>query len=203
MNKMKVCQIARHRVNIDGTGIRTLIVVKNCELNCKFCINPKALNVGTGYKEFTARDLYEEIIIDKPYFIATNGGITFGGGEPLLYACEIARFAKMVNKEFSIYLETSLNVELEQVYFVDKCIDKYYIDIKTMNPEIYRSYTGGSLERVLNNLEHLLNRVNVDDVIVRIPVIPGYTTEADQNESMKQLMKMGVTKFDLFTYQVQ
>ena len=74
--------IIRHRIPTDGDGVTTLVGLKGCPLACKYCLNPQC---GTAKSErLTADELYEKVRIDDLYFIATGGGITFGGGEPLL-----------------------------------------------------------------------------------------------------------------------
>ena len=49
-----------------------------------------------------------------------------------------------------------------------------------MNPDIYKTYTGGDLSVALNNLRHLLILAGPDRIVVRIPIIPGYTSVDDQ-----------------------
>lgn len=57
------------------------------------------------------QEILDEVMVDDLYFQATNGGITFGGGEPLLRSDEIVDFCKRRPMEWRIYVETSLNVE--------------------------------------------------------------------------------------------
>ena len=90
--KLPVVEILRYRVGTDGTGIRTLIIVEGCPLRCRHCINPETWDGTETIKEYSLEELYDEIKIDDIYFQATNGGITFGGGEPVLYAEFIANF---------------------------------------------------------------------------------------------------------------
>ena len=132
--------------------------------------------------------------------MATSGGVTFGGGEPLLYIDQISSFKKCCRDEFTIYVETSLNVPVHSIEKAAKCIDQFIVDIKTMNSDIYKTYTGGDLGVAVNNLQHLLTLAGPDRIVVRIPVIPGYTTVDDQTCYMKELKKFGIENFDLFTY---
>ena len=77
------------------------------------------------------------------------------------------------------------------------------IDIKDMNPDIYRDYTGQSNALVLENLRLIAETERQSDCIVRIPLIPGYNTDADRENSRKALEALGFTRFDLFTYQIR
>ena len=79
----------------------------------------------------------------------------------------------------------------------------FYVDCKDTNPEIYRSYTGRDNGLMLENLKGLLAMVGPERIIVRLPLIPEYNTEQDQQKSKVLLTQLGITQFDLFTYQVR
>ena len=82
-------------------------------------------------------------------------------------------------------------------------VNTLIIDIKDMNPDIYRDYTGQSNALVLENLRLIAEAGRQSDCIVRIPLIPGYNTDADRDASRKVLEALGFTRFDLFTYQIR
>ena len=197
---MKISSLHRLRINRDGEGIRTLIVTYGCNLQCRYCINPQTWEGKGSYKVYSPEELYQEIALDSPYFMATSGGVTFGGGEPLRYVDQIVDFKHYCNGDFTIFAETSLYVSDKDVRKAAYCFDKFFVDIKTMDPIIYKEYTGGDLSLALNNLELLLSLVDPDRVEVRIPVIPEYTSEEDQRRYQKELIQFGVIHFDLFTY---
>lgn len=69
-----------------------------------------------------------------------------------------------------------------------------------MNAEIYKRYTGGDPSLMVRNLRYLLERKNPEQILVRVPLIPEYNTEADQEASRKKLLEMGVKNLDLFKY---
>ncbi|MDE6109409.1 MAG: radical SAM protein, partial [Muribaculaceae bacterium] len=81
--RAKIIGISRHRLSTDGEGITTLVAFHGCPLRCRYCINPHSLGDGRAFQEYSPEQLYDETRIDELYFVATNGGITFGGGEPL------------------------------------------------------------------------------------------------------------------------
>ena len=145
----------------------------------------------------------DEVAVDDLYFKATNGGITFGGGEPLLRADEIADFCMRRPMEWRIYIETSLNVERRAIETVAPYIDHYYIDVKDMNPDIYRRYTSRDNSRVIENLHWLADHTALEKVTIRLPHIPDYNAQADTAKSRQQLEAMGFRHFDSFEYIVQ
>ena len=85
---------ARHRLGIDGEGVTTLVAAWGCPLQCRFCLNPQCRDKNTPIKQITPEELFNMAKIDDLYFRATGGGITFGGGEPLLHAEFIRAFRK-------------------------------------------------------------------------------------------------------------
>ena len=76
------------------------------------------------------------------YFLATGGGITFGGGEPCLYSDFIKEFKTCCGEEWNITLETSLNVPFANLKNIFPVVNNYIVDIKDINNEIYKKYTG-------------------------------------------------------------
>ena len=144
--------------------------------------------------------LYEKVRIDELYFLATGGGVTFGGGEPLLYSEFLVEFREVCGKDWHLCAETSLNVPWENVEKAAACIDHFYIDCKDTNPEIYRRYTGQDNTRMLENLRRLLEILGPERITVRVPLIPEFNTGEDQQRSRERLKAMGIENFDLFTY---
>jgi len=198
-----VITFARHRMQSDGKGVTTLVCFHGCPLRCKYCLNPFSFAQQTRRTEITAEKLYEAVKGDELYFLATGGGVTFGGGEPLLQAPFLADFRKICGENWHLCAETSLWVTQAQVRIAAACIDRCYVDVKDINPKIYRAYTGQENEKVLENLRLLLSLVGPERITVRLPLIPGYNTEEDRQTSQRLLTQMGITNFDCFTYQTQ
>lgn len=191
---------SRHRMLVDGQGVTTLVCFHGCPLRCHWCLNPFTLNSNTKKETLTPQELYEKVRIDELYFLATGGGVTFGGGEPLLYSDFLQDFRGICGADWHLCAETSLNVPWENVSKAAGCIDHFYIDCKDTNPNIYRHYTSQDNFRMLSNLQRLLEIVEPECITVRVPLIPGFNTEEDQIRSQKLLHDMGVVNFDLFTY---
>ena len=91
----------------------------------------------------------------------------------------------------------------EKVETAAGCIDHFYIDCKDTNPDIYRRYTGQDNARMLSNLQRLAAWIGPERIMVRLPLIPGYNTDADRQKSEALLRSMGIRHFDLFTYRTK
>lgn len=199
MGILKVQAINRHRFAVDGEGITTLIALYGCPLQCEFCINRDILS-SKKYKELTAKELIDEIMIDYCYFVVSGGGITFGGGEPLLYSKEIWEVRKYLRKEVKINIETSLNVEQENLMDVIHFVDGMIIDVKTLDDDIYQKYTGKSIHKMRRNLEYICECELQHKCKIRIPQIPGYTTKQHVEHTEQLVRKMGFEHIDIFDY---
>lgn len=195
--------INRHRLTTDGEGVTTLVGFHGCPLHCEYCLNAQCLQADGVWCRLTPGELYSEVEIDDLYFVATGGGICFGGGEPLLRSEFIKAFAEIMNPEWKLTIETSLNVPLENVKAIASLVQMWYVDIKDMNPDIYKAYGCKENKQVVSNLQWLAANGYADKVIIRLPLIPEYNTDEDRQRSQQQLEEMGFTNFDKFNYIVR
>ena len=195
--------INRHRLTTDGEGVTTLVGFHGCPLHCEYCLNSQCLQADVVWCRLTPGELYSEVEIDDLYFVATGGGICFGGGEPLLRSDFIKACAEIMNPEWKLTIETSLNVPLENVKAIASLVQMWYVDIKDMNPNIYKAYGCKENKQVISNLQWLAANGYADKVIIRLPLIPEYNTDEDRQQSQKELEEMGFTNFDKFNYIVR
>lgn len=198
-----VIGITRLRMDTDGPGVRTLIGTYGCPLRCRYCLNPHSWQENSRRTAYTPAQLYEKVAIDSLYFQATGGGITIGGGEPLLHMPAIGEFAALCPKSWNLWTETSLNVPRQAVEAAAGVFDHFIVDIKTTNPQIYHAYTGGELANALENLLYLRDTVGPDNITVRLPRIPGYVEDGQREESANWLRDRGFEDLDLFTYRTK
>ena len=202
MTTAKIFGISRHRLTTDGEGVTTLVAFSGCPLRCKYCLNKASWDMEKG-RDYTPELLFEEVKIDQLYFLATHGGVTFGGGEPLMQVEFIKEFRELCGPQWQILAETSLNVPFEKVEALDTVLDGYIVDIKDMNPAIYEAYTGKDHALVKANLQWLLRNGDPNRIMVRVPHIPEFNTDEDVTQSIESLKAMGVVNFDEFQYIVK
>lgn len=198
--KAKIIGIVRHRILTDGDGVTTLVAFHGCPLRCRYCLNPQSLGDDSEFYEYSPEQLYAETRIDELYFIATNGGVTFGGGEPCLRPRFISDFRELCGPAWRLNLETSLNVPTANIEALLPLVDTMIVDVKDMNPEIYRDYTGQSNDLVLDNLRLIAEAGRQNDCIIRLPLIQGYNTDVNREASRKAIETIGFHRLDLFTY---
>ena len=170
----------------DGPGIRTTIFFQGCPLKCQWCHNPEsqpftgALNKNNPYKSdtYSVSQLVYEIEKDRIFFDQSDGGVTFSGGEPLSQSDFLLDLINECKKK-SIHtcVDTSGYAPLDAFKKTCQKIDMVMFDLKLINTDKHKQYTGGSLKPVLNNLTFLSKKdINVK---IRIPLIPDITDTND------------------------
>ncbi|MCL2272806.1 MAG: glycyl-radical enzyme activating protein [Treponema sp.] len=118
---------------------------------------------------FTSGALLEKIKSDIPY-ITEHGGITFSGGEPLLYADFIKDFCVLL-PAVRTAMETSGYGSKEAIKKIIDCIDLFLFDIKILNSAEHKIYCGQENEIILSNLEYIYEKGKT--IILRLPLVPG------------------------------
>ena len=199
--RVPIIGVVRHRLAVDGQGVTTLVAFHGCTLRCRYCLNAQCLRVDGFSRAITPAELFNEVMIDNLYFLATGGGITFGGGEPAIRSEFIDAFCRMVPPEWHITIETAMNVNRYHLERLLPHVHQYIIDVKDVNPDIYRRYTGQDNKRVLDNLQWLLGHDGMTErIVVRVPHIPDYNTNDDVSRTREYLTALGITHIDEFTY---
>lgn len=192
--------IDRLRMGTDGNGITSLVAFYGCPLQCNFCLNPQCHRELSDVLISRPEEVYNIVAIDELYYLATGGGVTFGGGEPLLYSDFIISILELGAKKWNVTVETSLNVPYKQIEVLLPYINEMIVDIKDMSPQIYRLYTQSSNQIVIDNLKRIADGGYADKVTIRIPLIKGYNTDSDRLSSKNFLERLGYSTFDLFEY---
>lgn len=196
--------INRHRIPIDGQGVTTLVTFSHCPLRCKYCLNPQCEDEARMHP-YTPEQLMKEVQVDNLYFLATGGGVTFGGGEPCLRSEFIADFKQLAmsnpdSRQWRFTIETSLAVPQHHIERLIPVIDQWIIDVKDMHPDIYERYTLHPIAPMLHNLQLLAERGLQERCLIRVPLIPEFNTPELQAESRRILEAMGFHSIEMFEY---
>ena len=125
--KANIMTISRHRIGSDGGGVRTLVTFYGCPLHCKYCINDFCHDSVSNMK--TTDEVLAELMKDEIYFKATNGGVTFGGGEPLLQSSFIKELIEKMPKQWNVCIETSLAVNFRHMEELIPYVDHWFVEI--------------------------------------------------------------------------
>ena len=198
--KYPLLGLSRHRMEVDGEGVTTLVAGAGCPLDCAYCINKSVLCQAPTW--VTAAELLKKTKIDDLYFQATGGGLCFGGGESLLHLDFYEAF-RLLCPNWRFTAETCLNLPPEDVARAAVIFDAFIIDVKTLDPAIYQAYTGREQGPLLENLRYLAASLDPACLHVRIPLIPDYNDPADQDRTEAALRDMGFTEIERFSYVIR
>lgn len=123
-------------------------------------------------KEMTIDEVIREIEKDEVFYEESSGGVTFSGGEPLLQIDFLdSIITSLKEKGTHVVIDTSGYVPWENIDRIKDNVDLFLYDIKHMNNEAHKKFTGVSNIRILDNLKRL--SINGSKIWVRVPVIPG------------------------------
>ncbi len=187
----------------DGPGIRTTLFLKGCPLDCWWCHNPEGRMSGLQVvkvdaspegrggiieKKLSVAEVIAEIEKDIIFYDESGGGVTFSGGEPLIQAPFLLAVLKACrDKEIHTVVDTSGYAPAETFVGFCSMIDLVLFDLKIMDDEVHRLYTGVSNKRILNNLEAL--SVSGTPYRIRFPLIPGITDTDGNIRSMAEFVR--------------
>lgn len=172
---------------VDGPGIRFIIFMQGCGLKCKYCQNRDTwdCNIGT---EYTVQELVDHVLRYKNYFIASGGGVTISGGEPLLQQDVLIELFKELKKyNISTAIDTSGNFQItEKLKELIDLTDLFLLDIKCINDKICKDLTGVSNTLELEFAKYL-SSIN-KDMWIRQVLVPGYTDNEDDLLKLKNFL---------------
>ena len=182
--KGRIFDIQRYSIH-DGNGIRTIVFLKGCVLRCRWCCNPESQEYQIQTmtvqgvpkvigRDVTVEEVMETVEKDRPYYRRTGGGLTLSGGESLCQP-EFARDLLHAAKEWGIStaLESMGCAKYETIEQILPYLDQYLLDIKHMDPEKHKEYTGKRNDLMLENAKKIAAS-HMTELSIRVPVIPGF-----------------------------
>ena len=172
---------------VDGPGIRYVVFFAGCSLRCKYCHNPDTWNLKSG-QLVTVEDVVRDIKKYLSYLKYSGGGVTITGGEPfvqpgflvqLLAACKAAGLHTV--------LDTSGNGAPEVALRALQNTDLLILDIKSINPQVFKDLTKGELDKTLEVLE--ISKALKVPVWIRYVLVPGYTDDINDIQNLANYLK--------------
>lgn len=164
----------------DGPGIRTVVFLKGCPLDCIWCHNPESKSIKPqtyldgsktiGY-ENTVDEIMQVVLRDRDYYENSGGGLTLSGGEPMfqtVFSYEILHAARQSG--INTCMETSGYGAQESFQKILPVTDLFLFDLKAPR-STHRKLTGVDNALILSNLAFLHD--SGADIILRCPIIPG------------------------------
>jgi pyruvate formate lyase activating enzyme len=200
-----IFSVKRYSIH-DGPGIRVTFFMKGCPLSCLWCHNPEGISAvpfsvsmtnKIGDKEFSnikevgkyysVENILEILEKERVFLNQSKGGVTFSGGEPMLqleFLQEILEVCKA--NGYHTAVDTSGYSSAQNYKSILPYTDLFLFDLKHMDEAKHIEFTGVSNRLILEN--YLLLLESGKDIMVRVPVIPGYNDDPDHLEGLKQFI---------------
>lgn len=154
--------------------------------------------VGT---EMSVEAVLAELRKDAVFYDESEGGVTFSGGEPLMQPAFLSEaLAECRRQGFHTAVDTCGFAPQEQILDIAHRTDLVLYDVKFVDDDLHRRYTGVSNATILANLRELAARHGA--IWLRIPLIPGINDSDAELDGMARLAKSlpGVRQVNLIPY---
>ncbi|NDI37162.1 pyruvate formate-lyase-activating protein [Chengkuizengella sediminis] len=161
---------------VDGPGIRFVLFMQGCALQCQYCHNRDTWDRNKGDIR-KVEDILLEIELYIHYYKRSKGGITVTGGEPTLQALFVKELLEACKQRWDLHtaLDTSGFNDPKKIEDLLKVTDLLLIDIKEMDDEKHKKLTGQSNERILKLIQYASD--NHKKMWIRHVLIPGITDD--------------------------
>ena len=172
---------------VDGPGIRFVLFLQGCRLQCKYCHNRDTWDINGGeYK--SVDEIVEKINRYKNYIIPSGGGVTVTGGEPLIQASFVLElFKKLKENGIHTCVDTSGMFALtDGIKEVLKYTDLVLLDIKHIDDEKCKELVGVSNKKELEFARYLSD--NNIKMWIRQVLVPGYTDDGQDLLKLKNFL---------------
>lgn len=193
----------------DGPGIRTTVFMKGCPLRCRWCHNPESQSfepeivrspVGERLCGATVTDVeLADRLNSYKTLLADGGGVTFSGGEPLSQAVFVADVIERL-ADIHVVLDTSGFGSIDDFDRLAKRVNLVYFDLKLIDADLHRQFTGVDNAPILANL-HRLSQLGTP-FHIRVPLVPGLTDTDDNLTQISSFVSRlpGLVRVDLLSY---
>ena len=170
---------------------------------CNMCLECARVCLYGGIslvgKRMTTEEVLAEVEKDEMFYVNSGGGVTFSGGEPLNQWEFLREACKMCKeKGFHVALDTTGCADWAKIEAVVEHVDLVLYDIKQLDPESHRAWTGVDNSVILKNAMRVSDRVRT---WFRVPVIPGFNDSVSLLSEIYELAeKAGVERVSLLPY---
>lgn len=200
MSCINVCPEDALSQNCEGH----IIVDRNKCIVCGKCVevcHAKALKFVAN--EMTAEEIIKEVKRDMAFYKNSGGGMTLSGGEILAnadFSIELAERSK--DEGISVALETSGYGRYNDLLELLRISDYILFDIKSIDSDLHKLYTGVGNEKILQNLSRLCKVEKLrNKIIIRMPLISEINDSYQEiTNTAKFIKSIGLNKIDFLPY---
>lgn len=196
---VSACSIGAISLSVHGVPVIDRDKCDACGKCAEVCGKDALKVVG---EEMTVDQVMTEVEKDRAFYHRSGGGVTLGGGEPLAQHEFAARLLEAAHEAYlHTALETCGHAPWDHFEAVLKHVDLLQFDLKHMDPAKHQRLTGQTNELVLSNLVKVSSLRPPEDVIVRIPIVPGLTDSVENiRKTARFVAGLGLRQIELVPY---
>jgi pyruvate formate lyase activating enzyme len=172
----------------DGPGIRFVAFFQGCNFRCKYCHNPDTWTYDGG-SEWRASEVIDKVMEYENFYRSSEGGLTAGGGEPLLQAKFLAELFQLAHEEeLHTCLDTAGDIAKlsgEEIENILTHTDLVLLDIKEMDEARHKELVGRDMSGPLKFLQILQD--NEIPTRLRYVYIKGINDSKEVLDGIKEL----------------
>ena len=160
-----------------------------CEV-CGDCASVCANNaLSVAGKTLDVDNVIGEIAGDLQFYFASEGGVTFSGGEPLMQPDALLyMLERCAQQKIKTAVETSSYASPEVYRRVFGAADMMICDIKAVSSDLHKQGTGVGNALILDNLRTLFREYK-GRIWIRIPVIPSFNDTVQEFDRIAGFLK--------------
>ncbi len=155
---------------------------------------------GRFGREVDVDEVVNEVLKDLDYYVTSQGGVTFSGGEALNQWPFVEEVAKKLKQQgIHLTLDVSANDPNQDIKRTLNLIDLYLVDYKLTKPEAYDKYLGKSFDPTV--MLHTLADAK-KPVILRCVLIPDVNDTPEHFQAIADLKSRftNIIQVDLLPY---
>lgn len=208
---------------IDGEIITDMVKCNLCGECSYYCVNGLRQIAG---KDYSIDELMEIILKDRIFYEESGGGVTLSGGEPVMQIGFIEELLKRLKLEnIHTIVDTSGIMPFEYYDRIYKYTDLFLYDIKLIDEDKHKLFTGSSNDIIIDNLKKLsdlYSNANIDSsfenilkhkdnmsfrnntyrgINIRLPLIEGVNADDEHIDKLIELIKgLDIKSINLLPY---
>jgi len=205
MRCVEACRHGAQRKVLAGSAYVHVLDREKC-VDCGECVESCCYGaLEMAGREYTPSALMDEIRKDLRYFNLGGkggegrGGLTFSGGEPMLYPDFIAQFCALA-PEIHAAVETSGQADREAFEKVLDSIDLFLFDFKLGDSAEHEAWCGAGNSLIVSNLDFLHEMGK--EIVLRLPLIPGVNDTESHAQAVAEILKRhsGIKRAEILPY---
>lgn len=187
------CQQSCHQKAISFDEEGKAKIERSLCTDCLSCTKTcPAMAMKQQGKPMEISEIIDQVLRQELFYHHGEGGLTVSGGEPLSHGDWLIRLLKEAKKHrLHTAIETCGYAPYEVLKEALNYLDVIFFDIKSMNDEKHKLYTGKSNQKILDNFKQLVQDTKTTKIIARTPVIPGFNDTIEELEEIQHFIAKG------------